>query len=237
MNLQNKNSSRSVGKAGIIIAIDGPAGAGKSTTAKIVAARLGYQYLDTGAMYRALTYYSLTNNIPATETEKLTKIAFEISIEFETTENLNKVFLNSQDITAEIRTPEVTKAVSAISAIKGVREAMVAKQKEIGKAGSIVAEGRDTTTVVFPEAELKIYLDASVEQRAERRLLDMTRQGITTTLKEQQDDIIRRDNFDSQREHSPLTKSPEAMVVDTTKLTIDEQVDRIILKVKSVVQE
>ncbi len=234
MNSENISDSQ---PKGIIIAIDGPAGAGKSTTAKIVAARLGYQYLDTGAMYRALTFYSLTNNIPASETEKLTQIASDMIIEFETTEELNKVYLNSQDITSEIRTPEVTRAVSEISAIKGVRRAMVAKQRKIGKAGSIVAEGRDTTTIVFPDAELKIYLDASVEQRAERRLLDMSKQGVNTTLKEQKDDLIRRDNFDSHREHSPLTKSPDAMIVDTTRLTIEEQVDEIISKVNSVIKK
>ena len=133
MNQKENNLGYLKGK---IIAIDGPAGAGKSTTAKILAAKLGYQYLDTGAMYRALTYFALTNNISPSDTKKLTVLAGNLKIEFETSKEINKVFLNGEEITKEIRTPEVTKAVSEISAIKGVREAMVKKQKEIGPVGN-----------------------------------------------------------------------------------------------------
>ncbi len=233
----NKKENRYSNLRGKIIAIDGPAGAGKSTTAKILAAKLGYQYLDTGAMYRALTYFALKNNISPDDSKKLSVLAGNLKIEFETSEDINKVFLNGEEITQEIRTPEVTKAVSEISAIKGVREAMVKKQKEIGKAGSVVAEGRDTTTVVFPDADLKVYLDADVNKRAERRLLDIEKQGIESSVGEQKEDIIRRDNFDSKRTHSPLRKSADAFVVDTSNLTIEEQVDKIISQVETVVAQ
>ena len=213
---------------GKIVAIDGPAGSGKSTTSKLIAARIGYTYLDTGAMYRALTYYALTNDIELSNGEKLTKLAHILPIEFKTSEDVNRVFLNGAEVTDEIRRPDVTKNASEVAAHKGVREAMVLKQQEFGKHGSIVAEGRDTTTVVFPKANLKIYLNASVEQRAQRRLLDLMRIGVTTTLQELQEDIINRDHKDSSREHSPLMKAIDAIVVDTTNMTLEGQVDYIV---------
>jgi cytidylate kinase len=221
---------------GKVIAIDGPAGSGKSTTAKILAARLGYIYLDTGAMYRALTHFALANNVAISNEEKLTVLAWKLSIEFETHEDVNRVFINGVDVTKEIRDPEVTKYVSQVSAYKGVREAMVAKQTELGKNGSIVAEGRDTTTVVFTDADIKVYLDASVNERARRRLLELTKMGVSTNLEEQEADIVRRDGFDSNRTHSPLSRARDAIVVDTTNMTIEDQVDRIISLVKSLIK-
>lgn len=217
---------------GKIIALDGPAGSGKSTTAKILAARLGFIYLDTGAMYRALTYFALKSKIAPSDGVKLAAIAEKVPIEFETHKDVNRVFINGEEVTDEIRTPEVTLHVSEVSAHKGVRTAMVAKQREMGKKGSIVAEGRDTTTVVFTNADVKIYLAASVKERARRRLLDLTKMGISTTLEEQEADINRRDGYDSNREHSPLKKAPGAIVVDTTDLTIEGQVDYIISVIK-----
>ena len=224
----NNLSNNSPVKRGKVIAIDGPAGSGKSTTAKIVAERLGYTYLDTGAMYRALTYYALENKINPADEKELAEIAEQLPLEFRRIDGGNLVFLNGQDISKEIRTPEVTKNVSEISAHLLVRRAMVAKQKEFGKNGSIVAEGRDTTTVVFPDADLKIYMDASVKERAKRRLLDLSNMGIESDLSEQEQDINRRDKFDSQRQHSPLTIAEDAVVIDTTNLTIEKQVDRIV---------
>lgn len=224
----NNLSNNSPVKRGKIIAIDGPAGSGKSTTAKIVAERLGYTYLDTGAMYRALTYYALENKINPADEKELAEIAEQLPLEFRRIDGGNQVFLNGQDISSQIRTPEVTKNVSEISAHLLVRQAMVAKQKEFGKNGSIVAEGRDTTTVVFPDADLKIYMDASVKERAKRRLLDLSNMGIESDLSEQEQDINRRDKFDSGRQHSPLTIAEDAVVIDTTNLTIEKQVDRIV---------
>jgi CMP/dCMP kinase len=213
---------------GKIIAIDGPAGSGKSTTAKIVAERLGYTYLDTGAMYRALTYYALLNNIAPSDGERLAEVMGKLSIKFENRNEHQHVLIDDLDVTTQIRTPEVTRQVSEVAAHKKIREVMVEKQKDLGKRGSIVAEGRDTTTVVFTNAHLKIYLKASIEQRAQRRLIDLTQMGVSTSLQEIQEDIKRRDNYDSNREHSPLTIAPDAIVVDTSNLTIEDQVEKII---------
>lgn len=211
-----------------IIAIDGPAGSGKSTTARILAARLGYSYLDTGAMYRALTWLALKWKVQPSDAVQLSKLAREVMIRFRTEAEINRVFVNEDEVTAAIRTPEITKYVSEVSAHRGVRECMVSMQKELGKNGGIVAEGRDTTTAVFPHADLKVYLDASVETRAQRRLGDLSRLGIESSLEEQITDIRRRDALDSGREVSPLRKAGDAHLVDTTHLTIEEQVDRII---------
>ena len=219
---------------GKIIAIDGPAGSGKSTTARMLAARLGYRYLDTGAMYRAITYFALKMKIAPSDGDKLKILAEKLPIEFETGEDINRVIIYGEDVTNEIRSPEVTLHVSEVSAHKGVRQSMVAKQKEMGKKGSIVAEGRDTTTVVFPDADLKIYLDASVKERAQRRLPDMSRLGVSTNLEEQESEIMRRDNYDSSREHSPLSRAKDAIVVDTTNLTIEGQVDHIISLIRNI---
>jgi cytidylate kinase len=217
-----------------IIALDGPAGSGKSTTARLLAARLGYAYLDTGAMYRAITYIALRDKISPSDSQKLALIATKSEFRFETHEDVNQVFVNGEDFTQQIRLPDVTLHVSEVSAHKAVREALVAKQKEIGKSGGIVAEGRDTTTVVFPNADIKVYLDADVKVRAQRRLLDLVRMGVSTSVEEQIADLKRRDAFDSGREHSPLMKAKDAFTVDTTNMTVDQQVDKIIALLKSV---
>jgi len=221
---------------GKVIAIDGPAGAGKSTTAKLLAELLGFSYLDTGAMYRALTYFALKNSISPSDGEKLAAVARRLRIGFDNRDGLNRVLVNGVDVSKQIRTPEVTAHVSEVSAHKKVREAIVAKQRELGKSGSLVAEGRDTTTVVFPRADVKIYLEASIAERARRRLLDLTNMGIGTSLEEQEAEIRRRDEYDSKRAHSPLPKARAALLVDTTHLTIEQQVDRIISLILSVVK-
>jgi cytidylate kinase len=211
-----------------VIAIDGPAAAGKSTTARLLAARLGYQYLDTGAMYRAVTALALRNGIAPGNGAALTRLAEKVTIVFETHDDINRVFVDGEEMTDNIRTPEVTLHVSEVSAHAGVRAAMVALQKAMGRNGSVVAEGRDTTTVVFPDADLKVYLDAAVEERAKRRVIDLERLGRPASRAEIEADIRRRDSYDSGRQHSPLTRATDAHIIDTTDLTIDEQVDRII---------
>jgi CMP/dCMP kinase len=163
----------------------------------------------------------------------LTVASRKITIEFRSEDNINVVYLNGEDVTQSIRTPEVTKAVSAVSAHPGVREAMVRLQREIGKKGNVVAEGRDTTSVVFPDADLKIYLDASINERARRRVLDFARMNISTTVEEQMKELARRDALDSGRATSPLLRTGDAIVVDTTNFTVEEQVDRIIKLAKS----
>ncbi|MFQ5499487.1 MAG: (d)CMP kinase [Candidatus Zixiibacteriota bacterium] len=218
---------------GMIIAIDGPAGSGKSTTARMLAERLGYRYLDTGAMYRAITYFALENDIAPSDGPRLAAVAAGLPIEFEMRDGVNRVFLNGVDITEQIRMPDVNSHVSEVSAHKEVRKAMVSKQRAMGNKGSIVAEGRDTTTVVFPQADIKVYLEASVRLRAERRLLDLARIGVSTTVEEQEAEIIRRDKHDSGRKHSPLKRAPDAVVVDTSHVTIEEQIDRIVKLIRS----
>jgi cytidylate kinase len=212
----------------ITIAIDGPAGSGKSTTAKLVAAKLGFQFLDTGAMYRALTYRALQNDVAPSDATTLTDMANRMQIRFETSDNGNRVFCDDAEVTTEIRTPEVTLHVSEVSAHPGVRKAMVAKQQEIAKGVSVVAEGRDTTTVVFPEAEVKVFLIATVEERAKRRLKDLEAAGHESSIDEQMADIERRDNYDSSREHSPLRKADDAVEIDTSTMTVEQQVDKIL---------
>ena len=218
---------------GKIIAIDGPAGSGKSTTARLLAARLGFVYLDTGAMYRAVTLFALQHDVSPEDVRALEAIAAKLRIEFKLEDGVNKVFLNNIDVTEAIRTPEVTAAVSPVSAHPGVRAAMVLRQREIARKGGVVAEGRDTTSVVFPEADIKVYLDASLQERARRRLIDFSRQGIDSNLEEQIKLLADRDEYDSSRENSPLKKTRDSIVIDTTNLNIEEQVDRIIKVVKA----
>ncbi len=221
---------------GKIIAIDGPAGSGKSTTARLVAARLGYTYLDTGAMYRAVTWFALKSGIDPSDGDKLGEMARTMQFEFATEAEVNRVLVGEYDVTTDIRSPEVTLHVSEVSAHKSVRVAMVARQQQMAKEGSIVAEGRDTTTVVFPQADIKIYLDANTRTRAERRLLDLKGMGIDSSVEEQEADIIRRDKYDSERTNSPLTKASDAHIVDTSNLTIEGQVDKIIALIHSVIK-
>jgi cytidylate kinase len=209
-----------------VIAIDGPAGSGKSTTAKLLATRLGFTYLDTGAMYRCVTLAAVERGIPVSDEKAVAKLAGEVKIEFVPTGDGNRVILNGRDVTLDIRTRKIDAQVSPVSAYKGVREKMVSLQKRIAGAGDVVAEGRDMATVVFPHADLKIFLVADLKTRAMRRCRQLESFGLHTTVEEQTAALSSRDLFDSERANSPLKKDPEAVVIDTSGMSINEQVER-----------
>jgi cytidylate kinase len=221
----------------LVIAIDGPAASGKSTTSKLVAERLGYLNVDTGAMYRAITLKVLRSNIEPSDSDAIDKLVEDTSVRLEQMNDQIKVFLDNQDVTKDIRSPEVTAAVSAVSAIPKVRELMVRMQREIGKNGGVVLEGRDIGTVVFPDADLKIFMIANVDERAHRRQKDLERIGVQVNLEKLIEDINERDYKDSHRSLSPLKKAKDAIVLDTTNLTIDEQVDFIVNKAKEMMKK
>ncbi|KPL00842.1 MAG: hypothetical protein AMJ91_03175 [candidate division Zixibacteria bacterium SM23_73_3] len=210
-----------------IIAIDGPAASGKSTTAKMVAKRLGFLYLDTGAMYRAITLKALELGVDVNDEEKLENLTKNSVINFENKDGTSRIWMDGKDVTEKIREPEVDRNVSYVSMHEKVRRVLVKMQKRMGEENDLVAEGRDTTTVVFPHA-FKVYLDADLEERAKRRFLELKEKGIQTSLKEQSEEISRRDKLDSEREQSPLLRDKDAVVVNTTHLTIEQQVDRVI---------
>jgi len=206
----------------IIIAIDGPAGSGKSTIAKMVAERLNYTYLDTGAMYRAITYLALQNGIVDDEKAVNNLVeGLEVTLNFE--EGLTHVFVGDDELTEHIRTPEVNSKVSEIAAMPFVRKELVRMQQSMGKVGNVVAEGRDTTTVVFPDADLKIYLDASVEVRAERRHKEYLEKDVTISLEEVKENIRKRDKIDSGRKASPLKKAENAIEVDSSDISVEDE--------------
>lgn len=213
----------------IKIAMDGPAGSGKSTVAQKVAEKLGLLYLDSGAMYRAVTVLAIENGVEK-DIPKLIKLVKNCHIEF--SENGKSIYLNSEDISTQIRTPEVNTLVADIAKVHEIRTEIVRHQRRIGDEGSIIAEGRDLTTVVFPDADYKFYLDASVKERAKRRYAELLSQNVNTTLESVEEGILTRDEKDTTREHSPLLTAQDAICVDTTGKTIDEVVDYIISKVK-----
>jgi cytidylate kinase len=211
----------------IIIAIDGPAGAGKSTIAKKVAARLGYAYIDTGAMYRAVTLCFLRSGAPFSE-EVVTRDAETMDLSFAYKDGVNRVYVNGEEVTEAIRTLEVSRNVSRVSAVGGVRKAMVALQRKIGSRGGVVMDGRDIGTVVFPHAELKVFLTASVEERARRRYLELKEKGEDVDLEDLKKRIAERDHLDETREIAPLRKADDAVLVDSTTLSIDEVTAKIV---------
>lgn len=210
-----------------IIAIDGPAGAGKSTIAKRIAAALGYIYIDTGAMYRAVAWKSIQVGIPLEDADAITVLSVSMSIYFDRADG-QRVIADGADVTEAIRTHEVTQLSSPVSAISGVRRRLVDMQREMGAAGGVVMEGRDISTVVFPNAEVKVFLTASAEERARRRLLELREKGDESTLEELIAQMRERDLRDSTRDDSPLKQADDAVAVDTDNLTIDEVVEAIL---------
>jgi len=215
----------------MIVAIDGPAATGKSTSAKLVAQKLGFTYMDTGAMYRCITLSVLRNHISLADEEALQLLIQEMDIHFERTDDNLVVRLNKEDVSTLIRKPEVTSYVSAVSALPQVRNHMVAIQRKIAKNQDCVIEGRDIGTIVFPKADVKFFLVADDIIRARRRQLDLKAIGEERTIDELVEEICRRDRFDSERSHSPLKKADDAVEVDTSQLTIDEQVDFMVNRV------
>ncbi len=218
----------------IIIAIDGPAGSGKTTTAKQTAKRLSYIYIDTGAMYRAVTYAWLGSGLPMDE-KAVASLMSRINLEIVHTDAGQKTLLNGKDISEEIRLPEVTASVSEISAFGCVRDKLVEQQRNIGKSGGVVCEGRDIGTVVFPNAELKIYLVASIESRAQRRTLELSQKGLDFSVDEIKKQIAARDKFDSSRTHSPLRKAKDAVEIDTSGLSIEQQTEKVVELARSII--
>ncbi|MBQ9359395.1 MAG: (d)CMP kinase [Abditibacteriota bacterium] len=212
------------------IAIDGPAGSGKGTVAKRVARRLGFQYVDTGAMYRAVTLYIHRNKIDITNTAAVTAAAQQCDIRFDTPDKdgEQRVYLNGEDVSDEIRSTDITCLVAPVCAIAGVRTCMVERQKEARENYPIVMEGRDIGTVVYPDADLKIFLTATIDERARRRQLQYREKGVEVDLEQLKRDMSQRDMLDSTRERSPLKKAADAITVDSDGMTIEEVTDRII---------
>jgi cytidylate kinase len=219
----------------VVIAIDGPAGSGKSSTAKQVAARLGILHLDTGAMYRAITLKCLRGKIHYQDHVKIAALLKNTSISFSGAAPDMRVWMDSEDITDAIRSDDVTKNVSDYCAVPVVRIVLVDLQRKIGSGQSVVCEGRDIGTVVFPKAELKFYMVASVEERARRRQKDFAAMGITKTIAELSAEINERDRKDSSRENSPLCKAPDAEEIDTTNMTLDQQIKYIVDKARKLI--
>lgn len=213
----------------MVIAIDGPAGTGKGTISKLIADRLGYIYIDTGAMYRAITLKTIRENIKLEEIDKIEKMLIDTVIDFG---EAQKVFMDGEDVTSEIRMPKVSEEVPYVSSLKIIRENLVAKQRALGLNKNIVMEGRDITTVVFPNADLKIYLTADASERAKRRYDEMVEKGITTTYDEVYTAILKRDETDMNKEIGALKIAEDAIVVDSTGKSIEEVYNEILKYIK-----
>jgi cytidylate kinase len=215
----------------LMIAIDGPAGSGKTTIAQWIAARFGYLYFDTGVMYRAVTLAALRRRIEIADEDEVTLLAHQIEIDIQPPSiedgRTNTILLDSEDVSWEIRSPLVEAYVSQVSTYPGVRRAMTSRQREIGLRGRVVMAGRDIGTVVLPEANLKIFLDASVEERARRRYLECENRGEEISFEELLHSMMERDRLDSTRDHAPLKVAEDAVVIDTTSMSIDEVAQQI----------
>ena len=211
----------------LVVAIDGPAGAGKSTVAQLAARKLGCTYIDTGAMYRAVAWKTLQRKQPVTD-ELILDVVKDVHVELAYVEGKTTVSVDGTDVTGEIRTPEVTAIVSQVAALGPVRSRMVELQRRMAAKGSVLMDGRDIATSVLPDANVKIFLTASIEERARRRFKEMQAKGYDVSLEELQKDIAARDKADSEREISPLVQAPDAELHDTSHMGIDEVVQAII---------
>ena len=205
------------------IAIDGPSGAGKSTIAKLVANELGFTYIDTGAMYRAVTYKAMMLNIPLGDED-----AYSFLDNLEISFSKDKVFIDGEDVTEPIRSIEVTKNVSLVSSLLAIRQKLVDMQRKMAEGTNVVMDGRDIGTNVLPNADLKIYLNASLEERAKRRYVDLLEKNAGASYEFIYNDLARRDDYDSHRKYNPLTKADDALEIDSSKMTIFEVLEKII---------
>ena len=220
----------------IVIAIDGPAGSGKSTAAKNLAHKLGITYLDTGAMYRAITFLALRNGVVDNKSAVI-EIARNVKLRLNFENGKTRVFANDEEVSEQIRSAEVNSKVSEVSTIPEVRAEMVKIQKLLGERGSLVAEGRDVTTVVFPNADVKIYLTASIEERAKRRFKEFQETKADITIDEVKANLEKRDKIDSGREISPLRKAEDAIEFNNTGLTPEQDLDYLLERVKEVLNK
>ncbi|HOF61218.1 MAG TPA: (d)CMP kinase [Candidatus Latescibacteria bacterium] len=216
----------------MVVAIDGPASSGKSTTAREVAKVLGFTHIDTGAMYRALTLAALRRNVRLEDDEELTRLAREVRIELGQENGVPWVTLDGEDVSQAIRTPEVDRHVSRVSEVAGVREEIVRQQRVLAGSRDVVMEGRDIGTVVFPNAEVKVFLVADPVTRARRRKAELEQRGIVRPLEEILSEIVRRDEYDSSRAVSPLKRAEGAEDLDTSELSIQQQVDEVVARVR-----
>ena len=219
-------------KKRLTIAIDGPSGAGKSTVARSLAKRLGYVYIDTGAMYRSVALRVKEKGISPEDEMAVHKLASSLHLSFITQGEQIHVLCDGSDVTEAIRTPEISRLASMISKQKGVREALVQMQRKMGEGGGVILEGRDIGTVVFPDADVKFYLDAEGEERVRRRYHEMTEKGVRVNFKETQEELIQRDHNDMYRDHSPLKKAEDAVFIDSTHRSVEEVVEEMIRIVK-----
>lgn len=215
-----------------IVAIDGPVGSGKSTTARLAAKELGFLYIDTGAMYRAVTVAVLDRGIEPEDEPAVASILPGIEIALILEGGGQRTILNGRDVSERIRDLDVTRAVSAVSAQKAVRDRMTALQRRLGMAGGVIMEGRDIGTVVFPDAEVKIYVDASLETRARRRLRDLEAKGVVMPLEDLMREVAERDRANSEREIAPLRQAPDAIYLDTSAMSLEEQAAAIVAIVR-----
>ena len=211
----------------LVVAIDGPAGAGKSTVAQLAAKELGFTYIDTGAMYRAVAWKSLQQNQPVTD-ELINEVVKDIDIVLDYKDGKTRVFVDGTEVTSAIRTPEVTGIVSQVAALGPVRERLTDLQRKMATEGSVIMDGRDIATNVLPNADIKIFLTASIEERADRRYREMKAKGYEVDLKKLQEEIAARDKADSEREISPLVQAEDAELLDTSDMSIEEVVKAIL---------
>lgn len=211
----------------MIVAIDGPAGTGKGTVAKLISERLDFVYIDTGAMYRCITLKMIRESISLNEEEKIKDLLERTKITFKNLSDKQHVYLDGEDVSDLIRKPNVNELVSPVSAIKIIRIKMVELQRKLGEDGNVIMEGRDITTVVFPNAEVKIYLDAKLEIRAERRYKELVERGYNVTYEDTLESIRKRDKNDMEKEMGALKIAEDAVVIDTSNMTIEEVYDKI----------